>query len=91
MKPDNTEKHVKQAETIISKPCTHDTEGESAFLTKKKRHTFDLPYLPLFQALQAFEYSFFCSNLSGLKAFHNSLLFESYQAIFLSLWLDFRL
>lgn len=52
MKPDNTEKHVKQAETIISKPRTHDTEGESAFLTKK-RHTFDLPYLPLFQALQA--------------------------------------
>lgn len=31
MKPDNTEKHVKQAETIISKPRTHDTEGESAF------------------------------------------------------------
>lgn len=90
MKPDNTEKHVKQAETIISKPRTHNTEGESAFLTKK-RHTFDLPYLPLFQALQAFEYSLFYSNLSWLKAFHKSLLFESYQAIFLSLWLDFRL
>lgn len=38
MKPNNTEKHVKQAETIISKPRTHDTEGESAFLTKKKTH-----------------------------------------------------
>lgn len=53
MKPDNTEKHVKQAETIISKPRTHDTEGESAFLTKKKTHLicpiyhFSRPYRPL--------------------------------------------